>query len=105
MIVFCHLLNDRSGSPTVLRATLDALDAREVAARHARESGDLALVQVTAGIGVAVEDRGGAAIVVGAMWLLLWNRRRETPDAVGDRASTSDAVDDGDLDPLDVEAE
>lgn len=29
MIVFCHLLNDRSGSPTVLRATLDALDARE----------------------------------------------------------------------------
>lgn len=29
MIVFCHLLNDRSGSPTVLRATLDSLDARE----------------------------------------------------------------------------
>ena len=29
MIVFCHLLNDRSGSPTVLRATLDALNARE----------------------------------------------------------------------------
>lgn len=29
MIVFCHLLNDRSGSPTVLRATLDALDAHE----------------------------------------------------------------------------
>ena len=29
MIVFCHLLNDRSGSPTVLRATLDALDARD----------------------------------------------------------------------------
>ena len=29
MIVFCHLLNDRSGSPTVLRATLDALDGRE----------------------------------------------------------------------------
>ena len=29
MIVFCHLLNDRSGSPTVLRSTLDALDARE----------------------------------------------------------------------------
>lgn len=29
MIVFCHLLNDRSGSPAVLRATLDALDARE----------------------------------------------------------------------------
>lgn len=29
MIIFCHLLNDRSGSPTVLRATLDALDARE----------------------------------------------------------------------------
>lgn len=28
MIVFCHLLNDRSGSPTVLRATLDALDAQ-----------------------------------------------------------------------------
>jgi glycosyltransferase involved in cell wall biosynthesis len=28
VIVFCHLLNDRSGSPTVLRATLDALDAR-----------------------------------------------------------------------------
>ena len=25
MIVFCHLLNDRSGSPTVLRATMDAL--------------------------------------------------------------------------------
>lgn len=29
MIVFCHLLNDRSGSPTVLRATLDALSASE----------------------------------------------------------------------------
>jgi L-malate glycosyltransferase len=29
VIVFCHLLNDRSGSPTVLRATLDALNARE----------------------------------------------------------------------------
>ena len=29
MIVFCHLLNDRSGSPTVLRSTLDALNARE----------------------------------------------------------------------------
>lgn len=29
MIIFCHLLNDRSGSPTVLRSTLDALDARE----------------------------------------------------------------------------
>lgn len=29
MIVFCHLLNDRSGSPTVLRSTLEALDARE----------------------------------------------------------------------------
>ena len=29
MIVYCHLLNDRSGSPTVLRATLDALNARE----------------------------------------------------------------------------
>lgn len=29
MIVFCHLLNDRSGSPTVLRATLDALEAKE----------------------------------------------------------------------------
>lgn len=29
MIVFCHLLNDRSGSPTVLRATLEALGARE----------------------------------------------------------------------------
>lgn len=29
MIVFCHLLNDRSGSPTVLRATLDALDAHD----------------------------------------------------------------------------
>ena len=28
MIVFCHLLNDRSGSPTVLRATMEALDAR-----------------------------------------------------------------------------
>lgn len=27
MIVFCHLLNDRSGSPTVLRATLEALNA------------------------------------------------------------------------------
>lgn len=27
MIVFCHLLNDRSGSPTVLRATLEALDS------------------------------------------------------------------------------
>lgn len=31
MIVFCHLLNDRSGSPTVLRSTLDALDASEQA--------------------------------------------------------------------------
>lgn len=29
IIVFCHLLNDRSGSPTVLRATLEALDARD----------------------------------------------------------------------------
>lgn len=29
MIVFCHLLNDRSGSPTVLRSTMDALEARE----------------------------------------------------------------------------
>ena len=29
MIIFCHLLNDRSGSPTVLRSTLDALNARE----------------------------------------------------------------------------
>jgi len=29
MIVFCHLLNDRSGSPTVLRYTLETLDARE----------------------------------------------------------------------------
>lgn len=29
MIIFCHLLNDRSGSPTVLRSTLEALDARE----------------------------------------------------------------------------
>lgn len=29
MIVFCHLLNDRSGSPTVLRSTLEALDARK----------------------------------------------------------------------------
>lgn len=29
MIVFCHLLNDRSGSPMVLRATLDALNARD----------------------------------------------------------------------------
>ena len=28
MIIFSHLLNDRSGSPTVLRATLEALDAR-----------------------------------------------------------------------------
>ena len=28
MIVFCHLLNDRSGSPTVLRNTLDALNAQ-----------------------------------------------------------------------------
>ncbi|AQS47177.1 hypothetical protein BMG03_04710 [Thioclava nitratireducens] len=27
MIVFCHLLNDRSGSPTVLRSTIDALNA------------------------------------------------------------------------------
>lgn len=27
MIVFCHLLNDRSGSPTVLRSTLRALNA------------------------------------------------------------------------------
>lgn len=29
MIVFCHQLNDRSGSPTVLRSTLEALDARD----------------------------------------------------------------------------
>jgi glycosyltransferase involved in cell wall biosynthesis len=29
MIVFCHLLNDRSGSPTVLHSTLEALNARE----------------------------------------------------------------------------
>lgn len=29
MIVFCHLLNDHSGSPTVLRATLEALNAAE----------------------------------------------------------------------------
>lgn len=29
MIVFCHLLGDRSGSPTVLRSTLEALNARE----------------------------------------------------------------------------
>lgn len=29
MIVFCHLLNDRSGSPTVLRATIEALNATE----------------------------------------------------------------------------
>lgn len=29
MIVFCHLLNDRSGSPTVLRTTLEALHAHE----------------------------------------------------------------------------
>lgn len=29
MIVFCHLLNDRSGSPTVLRSTLAALSASE----------------------------------------------------------------------------
>lgn len=29
VIVFCHLLNDRSGSPMVLRATLEALNARE----------------------------------------------------------------------------
>jgi L-malate glycosyltransferase len=28
MIIFCHLLNDRSGSPTVLRSTLNALEAR-----------------------------------------------------------------------------
>jgi len=28
MIVFCHLLNDHSGSPTVLRATLRALNAK-----------------------------------------------------------------------------
>jgi len=28
VIVFCHLLNDRSGSPTVLRATLEVLNAR-----------------------------------------------------------------------------
>lgn len=27
MIIFCHLLNDRSGSPTVLRSTLEALNA------------------------------------------------------------------------------
>lgn len=27
MIVFCHLLNDRSGSPSVLRSTIEALDA------------------------------------------------------------------------------
>jgi glycosyltransferase involved in cell wall biosynthesis len=29
MIVFCHLLNDRSGSPTVLRSTLEALGDNE----------------------------------------------------------------------------
>ena len=29
MIVFCHLLNDRSGSPTVLRSTLDVLGAHD----------------------------------------------------------------------------
>lgn len=29
MIIFCHLLNDWSGSPTVLRSTMDALDAKE----------------------------------------------------------------------------
>lgn len=29
MIVFCHLLNDHSGSPMVLRATVEALNARE----------------------------------------------------------------------------
>jgi len=29
VIVFCHLLNDRSGSPAVLRSTLDALGAQE----------------------------------------------------------------------------
>ena len=29
MIVFCHLLNDRSGSPTVLRSTVDALNTRK----------------------------------------------------------------------------
>lgn len=29
MIVFCHLLNDRSGSPTVLRASLEALSGHE----------------------------------------------------------------------------
>jgi glycosyltransferase involved in cell wall biosynthesis len=29
VIIFCHLLNDRSGSPTVLRSTLDALNASE----------------------------------------------------------------------------
>lgn len=29
MIIFFHLLNDRSGSPTVLRSTMDALDASE----------------------------------------------------------------------------
>lgn len=29
MIVFCHLLNDRSGSPTVLSSTMDALNACE----------------------------------------------------------------------------
>jgi hypothetical protein len=29
LIVFCHLLNDRSGSPTVLHATLEALHASE----------------------------------------------------------------------------
>ena len=29
MIVFCHLLNDRSGSPTVLSSTLDALGAHD----------------------------------------------------------------------------
>jgi L-malate glycosyltransferase len=28
MIVFCHLLNDYSGSPTVLRSTMDALEGR-----------------------------------------------------------------------------
>jgi len=29
VIVFCHLLNDRSGSPTVLYSTLEALDAHK----------------------------------------------------------------------------
>lgn len=29
MMVFCHLLNDRSGSPTLLRTTVEVFDARE----------------------------------------------------------------------------